>query len=221
VKNLLIRISFLVLALVVSGGLYFVVPLANVLFLQKPNKPHKSLEEVVQQAVEVTLPPKQEQPKEIKPMQRQMLTQFRPQPSMSFTKSFQMDLSLATGGDGAGVAGDGAGDGSGGIGGKGLGAEVYEPGQVDVQAKVLKEVDPNFPSRARKDGVSGYVKLYLVVDARGNASDVQVLSVDPKGYGFEVEAVKAMRQFRFAPARLQDVPVAQKFTKEFIFDLGY
>ncbi len=217
-KNLLIRIFIVVLALLVSGGLYFIVPLANVLFLQKPNMPKKSLEEVVQQAVEVTLPPKQEQPKEIKPMRKQMVSSFRPQPSMSFTKSFQMDLSLATGGEGVGVAG---GDGSGGIGGKGLGAEVYEPGQVDIQAKVLKEVDPIFPSRARKDGVSGYVKLYLVVDVRGNASDVQVLSVEPKGYGFEIEAVKAMRQFRFAPARLQDVPVAQKFTKEFIFDLGY
>jgi protein TonB len=221
VKKVALHLFLALVALFASGLLYLAVPLVNVLFLEKPPRKNQNLEEVIQQAVEVTLPPKQEKPKEIKTMSRKPVPNFKPMPSMAFSKPFQMDLSLASGGDGVAAGGDGTGDGSGGIGGKGLGSEVYEPGQVDVQAKVLKEVNPEFPARARKDGVSGYVKLYLVVDVRGNAIDVQVLAVDPKGYGFEMEAVKAMRQFRFAPARLQDVPVAQKFTKEFIFDLGY
>ena len=137
-----------------------------------------------------------------------------------------MDLSLATGGagdGGVGVAGGGTGAGSGfgAGGGGGMGAEVYDPSEVDQEVRVLKEMQPTYPARARKDGVNGYVKFYLVIDARGIAADIQLLSVDPAGYGFDIEAEKALRQFRFAPAKLKDVPVAQKFTKEFVFDLGY
>ena len=43
------------------------------------------------------------------------------------------------------------------------------------------------------------------------------MTLDPPGYGFEVEALKAVRQWKFSPAQLGGYPVAQKATKEFRF----
>jgi protein TonB len=118
-----------------------------------------------------------------------------------------MDLSLAhgEGGEGVGVV---------------LGAAenvVYEAGEVDEQAKVLREINPVYPERAKKAGIAGTVKVLLIIDVYGNVSSVDVLSVNPPGYGFEVEAVKAVREWKFEPAKLGSYPVAQKATKEFNF----
>ncbi|MBR2306615.1 MAG: energy transducer TonB, partial [Fibrobacter sp.] len=94
---------------------------------------------------------------------------------------------------------------------------VYEAGEVDEQAQVLKEVQPKFPERAKKLGISGYVKVMVVIDVYGDVAQANVMSLDPPGYGFENEALKAVRQWKFSPAQLGGYPVAQKATKEFRF----
>ena len=45
-----------------------------------------------------------------------------------------------------------------------------------------------------------------------------MLSADPPGYGFENAALKAMKEYRFRPAKLDGVPVRQRYTKEFFFE---
>ena len=127
-------------------------------------------------------------------------------------QNFQMDLglargSLADGGDGVAVGG---GEG-------GVNNVVYEAGDVDEEAQSINEVNPQYPERAKKLGVSGYVKVYLVIDVYGNVTQSQVVSVDPPGYGFETAALTAIRQWKFEPAKLGGYPVAQKATKEFKF----
>ena len=89
--------------------------------------------------------------------------------------------------------------------------------EVDEQAQVLKEVQPTFPARAKKLGISGYVKVMIVIDVYGDVSQASVMSMDPPGYGFDTEALKAIRQWKFSPAQLGGYPVAQKATKEFRF----
>ena len=126
---------------------------------------------------------------------------------VSRSQNFQMDLSLARGAAGDGVA----------VGTGSMENVVYEAGEVDEQAQVLKEVQPTFPARAKKLGVSGYVKVMIVIDAYGEVSQANVMSLDPPGYGFENEALKAVRQWKFSPAQLGGYPVAQKATKEFRF----
>jgi protein TonB len=126
---------------------------------------------------------------------------------VSRSQNFQMDLSLARGAAGDGVAVD-AGS---------MENVIYEAGEVDEQAQVLREIQPKFPERAKKMGVSGYVKVFIVIDVNGDVAQAQVLTQDPAGYGFDIEALKAIRQWKFSPAQLRGFPVAQKATKEFRF----
>jgi len=230
-KSLARWLILILLAGVISSAIFFVIPIMSALVVHKPPREIKKVPSVTQ----VDLAPRRHLAeaahKEIRQITQQPAKAFRPSRDMGMAaKGFRMDLSLAGGNEGdggVGVGGGGTGEGGsgsgfGGVGGgSGLSSMAYDPSEVDQQVRVLKELKPDYPPRARKDGVNGYVKFYLVVDVRGMATEVQLLSVDPSGYGFEIEAEKALRQFRFAPAKLRDVPVAQKFTKEFVFDLGY
>ncbi|HSQ42753.1 MAG TPA: energy transducer TonB [Fibrobacteraceae bacterium] len=217
----------LALSAVISAAIFFAVPILSALAVHKPPPEFQNARTISSPEME---PPKHEiHPpvhKEIRQIAREAKA-FKPTRAVGpQSQGFHMDLSLATGSDGdggVGVAGGGKGAGSGfGIGGGGgLGVAVFDPSEVDQEARVLKDAQPDYPVRARKDGVKGYVKFFLVIDAHGQISELKLLSVEPAGYGFEIEAEKAVRQFRFEPAQLRGVPVAQKATKEFVFDLGY
>lgn len=196
-----------VLSFAVSAVFFLAVPVLNALFFDRGVKTEKELDTVTEVEVLVS-----EKKPEVK--QKVIRTIVNPNPfkissnmGVSRSQNFQMDLSLARGAAGDGVAVD-AGN---------MENIIYEAGEVDVQAQVLREVQPKFPDRAKKMGVSGYVKVYIVIDVNGDVSQAQVLTQDPAGYGFDVEALKAIRKWKFSPAELRGFPVAQKATKEFRF----
>jgi len=196
-----------VLSFVVGAVFFLAIPVINVLFFDKGVKTEKPLETVTE--VEVLVSEKKQEVK-----QKVIRTVVNPNPfkvsanmGASRSQNFQMDLSLARGAAGDGVAVD-AGS---------MENVIYEAGEVDEQAQVLREIQPKFPERAKKMGVSGYVKVFIVIDVNGDVSQAQVLTQDPAGYGFDIEALKAIRQWKFSPAQLRGFPVAQKATKEFRF----
>ncbi len=196
-----------VLSFIVSAVFFLAIPVLNTLFFDKGAKSEKELEAVTEVEVLVS-----EKKPEVK--QKVIRTIVNPNPfkissnmGVFRSQNFQMDLSLARGAAGDGVA----------VGTGSMENVVYEAGEVDEQAQVLKEVQPTFPARAKKLGVSGYVKVMIVIDAYGEVSQANVMSLDPPGYGFENEALKAVRQWKFSPAQLGGYPVAQKATKEFRF----
>ena len=196
-----------VLSFIVSAVFFLAIPVLNALLFDKGVKTEKELDAVTEVEVLVS-----EKKPEVK--QKVIRTIVNPNPfkissnmGMSRSQNFQMDLSLARGAAGDGVA----------VGTGSMENVVYEAGEVDEQAQVLKEVQPTFPARAKKLGVSGYVKVMIVIDAYGEVSQANVMSLDPPGYGFETEALKAVRQWKFSPAQLGGYPVAQKATKEFRF----
>ena len=196
-----------VLSFIVSAVFFLAIPVLNTLFFDKGAKTEKELEAVTEVEVLVS-----EKKPEVK--QKVIRTIVNPNPfkitsnmGTSRSQNFQMDLSLARGAAGDGVA----------VGTGSMENVVYEAGEVDEQAQVLKEVQPTYPARAKKLGVSGYVKVMVVIDAYGEVSQANVMSLDPPGYGFETEALKAVRQWKFSPAHLGGYPVAQKATKEFRF----
>ena len=76
----------------------------------------------------------------------------------------------------------------------------------------------DYPRRALRERVPGHVVLLLVVETDGSVSSVALLSVDPPGYGFESAAIAAMKGYRFQPAKIDGVPVRQRYSKEFFFD---
>lgn len=200
------------LALVVNSFFFLAIPVLNVLLFRSDSLPQKPrLEELTE--VETII-----QEKKKVPLHRQIRkivqpNSFKMNSRMSDGErnrsNFQMDLSLSRG--------DGSGDGVAVGAGGGMQNVVYEAGDVDEEARALKAVNPVYPERAKKLGIAGYVKVYMVIDVYGNVTGTSVLSVDPQGYGFENEALKAIRAWKFEPAKLGNYPVAQKATKEFKF----
>lgn len=196
-----------VLSFVVSAVFFLAVPVLNALFFDKGVAQEKQLDAVTEVEVLVS-----EKKPEVK--QKVIRTIVNPNPfkissnmGVSRNQNFQMDLSLARGAAGDGVA----------VGTGSMENVVYEAGEVDEQAQVLKETQPKFPERAKKLGISGYVKVMIVIDVYGDVAQASVMSLDPPGYGFETEALNAVRQWKFSPAHLGGYPVAQKATKEFRF----
>ncbi len=58
--------------------------------------------------------------------------------------------------------------------------------------------------------MAGAVDLRLIVDRKGNATEVEVLSGLPTGVP-DVYAVNAVRTWRFEPATLSGVPVRAEY----------
>lgn len=99
-------------------------------------------------------------------------------------------------GDGSGV-----GDGSGG----GMGGGPYRAGSGIEPPRLLREVKASYTDEARRANISGEVEMEITIRRDGAVSDVRILR--GLGGGLNDRAVAAVRQWRFAPARLKGVPV--------------
>lgn len=102
-------------------------------------------------------------------------------------------------GSGAGTgleSGRGAGLGSGSGGGFGGGA--YRPGSGITPPRLLHEERPHYSEEARQRGITGDVLLEIIVLRDGSVGDVRL--VRRLGAGLDEQAIRAVRQWRFAPA---------------------
>ncbi len=107
-------------------------------------------------------------------------------------------------GTGTGVGeGDGSGIGAGSGGGTGGGP--YRPGSGVEPPRLLREVQADYSEAARRANLEGEVVLEIVVRSNGTVADVRVLS--GLGLGLNERAIDAVRQWRFAPARMKGTPV--------------
>jgi TonB family protein len=82
---------------------------------------------------------------------------------------------------------------------------------------LLSKVEPEYSEEARKAKLEGTVKLGGVVNTAGIAVDLKV--VNSLGLGLDEQAVRAVRQWRFAPSVKDGVPVAVFVTVEVNFGL--
>ena len=111
--------------------------------------------------------------------------------------------------------GSGLGPGSGG----GTGGGVYRPGNGVTLPRVLHEVRPQYTSDAMRAKVQGTVLLECVVRPDGCVGDVQVVrSLDPT-FGLDQQAIKAAKQWRFAPGTRLGAAVPVQITIELTFTL--
>ena len=99
-------------------------------------------------------------------------------------------------GDGSGI-----GDGTGG----GTGGGPYRPGSGVEPPRLLREVKASYTDEARRAGISGEVEMEITIRRDGSVSDVRILR--GLGGGLNERAAAAVRQWRFAPARLKGTPV--------------
>jgi len=78
--------------------------------------------------------------------------------------------------------------------------------EVDRRPRPLKTVEPIYPLQARRQGLTGWVKLRFLVDRKGDVEKVSVISAAPKGV-FEESAREAVKQWRFEPGARKGRPV--------------
>jgi protein TonB len=107
-------------------------------------------------------------------------------------------------GRGTGI-GEGDGPGVGPGSGGGTGGGPYRPGSGVEPPELLREVKPEYTEDARRRGIEGDVVLEIVVRRDGTVGNVRI--VERLGAGLDDRAVAAVRQWRFAPARMRGTPV--------------
>jgi TonB family protein len=100
------------------------------------------------------------------------------------------------------------------------GVEVFTPRTGVMPPRLLREVKPNYTGDALRARIRGKVTLQCVVQIDGSVGAIHLLqSLDPK-YGLDDEAIAALKQWRFAPATKDGVPVPVIVDVELVFTLG-
>jgi TonB family protein len=84
------------------------------------------------------------------------------------------------------------------------GDTIARVGEVGVEPPVFtKKVQPNYPERAIKIRLQGYVILEAILRKDGNVDDIKVLRGLGKGkFGFEEEAANALKKWEFLPGKV-------------------
>jgi len=119
-------------------------------------------------------------------------------------------------GSGGGVGiGEGSGVGAG--RGGGFGGGVYRVGGGVSAPRVLYSPDPQYSEEARKAKFQGTVVLWAVIGPDGRPKDLRVAR--SLGLGLDQQALEAVRQWRFDPARMDGRPVAVEINIEVNFRL--
>jgi len=117
--------------------------------------------------------------------------------------------------------------GAGGIGpGTGSGNASPSPGVVRIGTpgvtipRLLKDVKPQYTADAMRAKIQGSVMVECVVLTDGTVGDVRVIRSLDATYGLDQEAIKAAKQWKFAPGTRNGEPVPVMVTIELTFTLG-
>ena len=126
------------------------------------------------------------------------------------------------GGAGTGVGtgiGSGRGSGLGDGWGGGTGGGAYRPGNGVETPRLLKEVKPQYTAQAMRAKIQGEVLLECIVQPDGSVGLIKVVRSLDSAFGLDQEAIKAARQWRFAPGTKQGQPVPVLVTIAIAFTL--
>ncbi|WP_297431027.1 energy transducer TonB [uncultured Cetobacterium sp.] len=87
-----------------------------------------------------------------------------------------------------------------------------------IEYEILKEVDPQYPVKARKIGYNGIgsVKVKFLVDTDGTIKEIKFVSGESK-FGFREEVEKALKKWKFKPIIYKGKVIKVHFEKEFKF----
>lgn len=87
-----------------------------------------------------------------------------------------------------------------------------------IEYEILKEVDPQYPIKARKIGYNGVgsVKVKFLVDVDGTIKEIEFISGESR-FGFREEVEKALKKWKFKPITYKGKVIKVHFEKEFKF----
>jgi TonB family protein len=111
-------------------------------------------------------------------------------------------------------------DGGGGPGGGGGGTDysrTFNPREVTRKANITSKPEPLYTEEARKNQVTGTVRLRLILGASGSVSGITPLTRLPDG--LTEKAIEAARRIAFTPAEKDGRKVSQYVTIEYNFNI--
>jgi TonB family protein len=126
-------------------------------------------------------------------------------------------------GRGGNTGGGDRNEGGGGAGGGGGGAPAvdyarpFRQNEVTRKAMITSKPEPSFTEEARKNNVTGHVRLKMILSSSGAVSNIQVVKGLPDG--LTERAIAAARQIRFTPAQKDGRTVSQWVTVEYSFNI--
>ena len=97
--------------------------------------------------------------------------------------------------------------------------EWVDPGNGVTLPRLLREVKPDYTSDAMRAKVQGTVLLECVVNVEGEVEQIKVIRSLDQTFGLDQQAIKAAKQWRFAPGTRLGQPVPVLVTIELSFTL--
>ena len=97
---------------------------------------------------------------------------------------------------------------------------VYRVGGPVTAPVLIHRVLPEYPEAARRARLQGVVVVEAVIDRDGAVADVRVVADTTRFGGCAEAALRAVRAWRYRPARLDDRPVAVRMTVTVTFSLA-
>jgi protein TonB len=96
--------------------------------------------------------------------------------------------------------------------------KTMDKDSVDTAPKVKRRSPIVYPELARRQGISGYVIMNVLVDEHGNVEDVQIIDSEPKDI-FDLKADSTVRRWLFEPATYNGKAVKVWATQKIVFKL--
>mgnify|MGYP005989242907 CR=1 FL=1 len=78
----------------------------------------------------------------------------------------------------------------------------------DGDATPIVRIEPKFPAKAQRDGISGWVQLRFDIDELGGVDNVEVINSEPRRV-FDREARKALQRWKYKPKVVDGKPQRQ------------
>lgn len=95
---------------------------------------------------------------------------------------------------------------------------IFEVQELDAPPRPVSRVSPTYPYNLRREGVTGSVRLIVVIDESGNVVEATVQTSSHRD--FERPAVEAALRWRFTPPTRNGVPVRARYFFPLSFTLG-
>jgi protein TonB len=90
---------------------------------------------------------------------------------------------------------------------------------VDTPPRVIKRSPIVYPELARKQGISGFVRMNVLINENGSVEDVKVVESEPEEI-FDLKAESTVRQWRFEPATYNGKKVEVWAMQKIVFKLN-
>jgi protein TonB len=84
---------------------------------------------------------------------------------------------------------------------------------------LIRQVSPKYTADAMRARVQGSALLALIVQPDGTVTDIRISRSLDSSFGLDQEAIKAAREWRFAPCLRLGQPVSCDITIEMTFTL--